>query len=83
MLGKAYLLALRNRYMHSAPGAAVVCHCRNNDVALFIKPFVDAGRLRLKLLPQSVNSIIEGIEPAAVARLVVFVSCEDQLLELP
>jgi hypothetical protein len=83
MLAEPNLLGLRDRDLHPAHAAAAVGHRGEDDVALLVQPRIETGALRLKLLLQLVNRLVEGIEVAAVARLVVFVTRKDELLQLP
>ena len=83
MLAELDLLGLRDRNLHAAYAAAAVRHRGEDDVALLVEPRIEPGALRVELLLQLVYRLVEGVEVAAVTRLVMFVACEDELLELP
>ena len=51
-------------------------------MVLLVETIVKTRDLRIQLLLQGRNRIVERIEMAAVARLVMLVTGEDQLLEL-
>ena len=83
VLGESHLLALGDRDLHPAYGAATVGHRREHDMALLVQAVVQSGDLRLEFLHERINRIVQLVQMAAVASLVVFVANEYQLLELP
>jgi hypothetical protein len=83
VLGYADLLSLRDGYLHSADGAAVVGHRGYDDMALLVKAVVKAHHLRLEFAMERVDGVVERIEVAAVSGLMMFIARKNQLLKLP
>ena len=51
-------------------------------MVLLVEPVIEADDLRVEFLLQRVNGVVQRVEMAAVSGLVVFVTCQNQLLEL-
>ena len=82
MLRELDLLALRNRHLHAAGRAAAFGHGGHHDVALLVEAQIEALHLRVELVLELGDRVVERVQVAAVPGLVVFVTGEHELLEL-
>src|SRR5574344_1722100 len=83
MLSESDLLRLGDRHLHAAHRAAPVGHCRQDDVVLLVEPVVERIDPGLELLLKFADGIVKGVEMASISGLMMFVTGEDELLELP